>query len=209
MPQAALSSEHLKLIDQLRQSGVQVEYEHKSSTATGPGFSGDGDTVGKFQIPGVSVNGSGVDAGRFDFSVFTAEGTIPALALALVIMGGLAIFGSIGLFIAKQKRSAAVAALGGGLLIGLGVVAEEYPWVLAIGVVVALTGIGWFVWSEVQRHRAKADAERQHAALKAVTKAVEQTEPEVQAKVRSKVKVQMGERRTELSDVVAQAKGEA
>jgi len=183
-----LSSEHLKLIDQLRQSGVQVEYEHKSSTATGPGFSGDGDTVGKFQIPGVSVNGSGVDAGRFDFSVFTAEGTIPALALALVIMGGLAIFGSIGLFIAKQKRSAAVAALGGGLLIGLGVVAEEYPWVLAIGVVVALTGIGWFVWSEVHRHRAKADAERQHAALKAVTKAVEEKlPPEVKLQVKEAV----------------------
>jgi hypothetical protein len=205
MPQAALSSEHLKLIDQLRQSGVQVEFEHKTSTATGPGFSGDGDTVGKFGIPGVEVNGSSVGAGRFDFSVVTPEAAMPVL----IVLGGLALLGAIGLGVAKQWRSAGIVAAGGGLLIGLGVMAQSYPWLLALGALVALTGIGWFVWSEVQRHRAKADAERQHAALRAITKAVEQSDPETQADIKPRVEVELGTRIDEIRPIIRQAKGEA
>ena len=179
MQQAALNDEHLKLIQALRDGGVQVEYEHQSATATGLGFSGSGDQAASLNYGVTGVDGSGgasVGAGGIGWEAVSPEAGIPVL----LVLGGLAVLGGAGLAIFRQPRAGLMLAAAGGLLIALSVLVTDYPWVLAVAGVLVLGVLGWLVYRLVT-------AGNEHRALSAVTKAVETSPAGVADEVKRRV----------------------
>jgi len=179
MPQTALNDEHLRLIEALKQSGVDIEYEHRSSSATGLGFTGSGDQAATLDYGVTGVDGSGgasVGAGGIGWESVGPEAGIPVL----LVLGGLAVLGGAGLAIFRQARAGLMLAAAGGLLIAMSVLVTDYPWVLGIAGAMVLGVLGWLVYRLVT-------AGNEHRALTMVAKAVETSPASAQAEVKQRV----------------------
>lgn len=190
MRQQATSNtpQQMQRIYESLQPGDMMSGSFRSGAATGQGFQGDGDSIGKFDLGGVSLpNGMGIGGTRIEWSIIAEQG-MPAL----VVLGGLAILaGAVIGFAAKRPRTGVGLALGGGALIWLAFMAKEQPELLALGGILAVALFGWFGWSEWKQAKAKqAETDRanqEHKALSIVTKAVEGSPDDVQAEVKKRV----------------------
>jgi len=137
-------------------------------------------------------------------------GSIPVLYWigGLVMAGGIAV-----VLIARDLRSGLVVMSGGAVIVGLGAVLDEYPWVTLVAVGLGLAGAVCYVWQRRQEVKATkaaaeaaAEAARQEQALHATVRAVESVSPEVGKQVKEQIKAAAGAAHEEVKDTITEVK---
>lgn len=96
-----------------------------------------------------AVTGSMGQSARGSASKTAAELVTPSTGMAVFfVLGSLALVGGLAVFFGAPafKRLGLGAAIGGGVLIGIGILGATYPWVFAIGGLVVLGGLVWIVY---------------------------------------------------------------
>ena len=89
-------------------------------------------------------------------------------------IGGIAVIGGLVLaFVFNFKTAGIVISIGGGLLIGIGVLFEQYPWVALAIPVLVVGGIVWWIIAAKKAKEAKEKAELDNKSLKQTIEGVQ------------------------------------